>query len=245
MNLLKNEKTSNWATIISGQPRAKLVEPKEEYEAFVSGLENKPDIFSHIWDCGRLLSSWGPRGWLGAAGKEGTTVTFSSKEALDVWKPHAYVMEDYDNLPFKDLTTDYNIQQGCSQWYGINTAYSAMESFENVVSEKYDFVMRYRYDLEFAPHNQHNQRDWKLIEEMLTDDPNLIIGDSGSSYEGFGDLIAFGSRNAMVKYSEFYKHWENIRPGHGNNEMATEYYLKEMCGLNLIAPWAMDIGMHR
>ena len=93
-----------WATIISGQPRAKLKESKEEYDVFVSGLESKPDIFGHIWESEKLLSSWGPRGWLGAAGKEGTTVTFSSDETLDVWKPNKCIVENYDDHESNDRT---------------------------------------------------------------------------------------------------------------------------------------------
>lgn len=234
-----------WATIISGQPRAKLKESKEEYDVFVSGLESKPDIFGHIWESEKLLSSWGPRGWLGAAGKEGTTVTFSSDETLGVWKPNKCIVENYDEHSFKDLPSDKNIQSGTSMWYGIRTAFKAMESFEDEISEKYEFVMRYRYDLEFAPHNQHLQPDWTTVEQMLRDDPNLIIGDSGNCYGGFGDVIGLGSRSAMEKYSKFYKHWSDIRVRMKNNEAATEYYLKEVCGLNPQSPWNLGIGMHR
>jgi len=242
---LKNEKASRWATIISGQPRAKLEEPKEEYEVFVSGLDKVPDMFGHMWECGELLSGWGERGWLGAAGKMGTTKVFHSKRSLEVWDLHAFLVEDYDNLSFQYLPKSNNIQQGTSQWYGINKAFQVMEWFEENVSKEYDFVMRYRYDLEFAPHNQHNQPNWKLIEEMLTEDKKLIIGDAATSYNGFGDMVAMGSREAMKRYSNFCNYFVDIRPNHPNNEEATEYYLKTICGLNLKSPWNLDIGIHR
>jgi len=245
MITFKNKKTSNWATIISGQPRAKLIEPKEEYDVFVSGLENTPDIFGHMWECEKLLSCWGDRGWLGAARKQGETKVFSTENILNLWDLHACLVENYDDLPFKKLPNEQQIQQGKSQWYGIRTAYQIMEDFENSISEKYDFVMRYRYDLEFAPHNQHKQPNWKLIEKMLTDDPDLIIGDSGNSYDGFGDVIAMGTRDAMMKYSKFGEQFLDIRPNYSNNESATEYYLKEVCGLNPQSPWNLQIGIHR
>jgi hypothetical protein len=138
---MKNEK---WATIISGQPRADLIKAKNDYQNFIQDIEIDPDVFSHMMISNDILSGWGNGGWNKITSGQSTELR-STDEALSIWNPKKFLIEDYNNFEFKKR--ENNLASGLSMTYGIKKSFELLSEYESENNFKYDYVIRWRYDL--------------------------------------------------------------------------------------------------
>jgi hypothetical protein len=129
-----------WATILSGQPRADMESAKNDYNEFISDLGEIPDNFCHIMTSSELLSTWGNGGWNG-----NQTKVRSIQDVKDIWSPLSYKTDIFENLHFNN---DYiGLAGGLSMTYGIKKTFEIMEEYEKINNLNYKYVIKYRYDL--------------------------------------------------------------------------------------------------
>ena len=139
IKIMENKK---WATIISGQPRADIVSAKRDYDEFISGLNHNPDVFSHTMMSNDVISYWGIGGWSSINGKPPTQIR-SNDEIINLWNPKKFLSENYYDFDFDNRVRS----SGFSMTYGIKKSFELLQEFENETNTKYDYVIRWRYDL--------------------------------------------------------------------------------------------------
>jgi len=242
----KETKGSKWATIVSGQPRGNLPKAKEEYDNFISGIGETPDIFCHLWNSEDMLSIWGNGGWLSAARKNDRTPIYSLEDVIKVWDPNAYLEENYKSDEFS-IIKDPKFQSGFSMTYGTKMAHRIKSFYEEIVNPEdyYDYVIRWRYDNHLGIEDNKNI-DWKHIIEQI-DDENVIIVPPGWDWGNYGccDLFAVGSAKAMRIYSMVNDYFLTLKPLHPNNEGVLKHFLEKTFKLDIKEyPWTC-VGIHR
>lgn len=241
------EKTSDWATLISGQPRANMKKAKEEYDNIVNQMDGPtPDIFSHVWTSDKLLSIWGSDGWLGAAGKQERTEIWTPDDVVNIWKPKGMMVENNDEMWFNSQIENQNWRNGFSMTYGTKMAHRVKTLFEQHVSkENYKYVIRWRYDIHLGVEDNKSV-DWKEIEDIISDN-NTVIVPPGWDWGKYAccDLFAIGSSRSMLMYSMWNDFFLSTIPLHSNNEGSLRHYLEKICELRVIEYPFTCLGIHR
>lgn len=241
------EKTSDWATIISGQPRGNMVQAKKEYDNIISQMdESAPDVFAHTWTSDKLLSIWGDKGWLGAAGKNEETKIFTPEDVINIWNPAGILVDNNDEMSFNDEIENQKWKNGFSMTYGTKMAHRVKTLFEqHVVEDKYKYVIRWRYDIHLGV-DDNKEVDWDLIKEKISDD-NTVVVPPGWNWGNYGccDLFAIGSYRSMLLYTMWNDFFMGTIPLHANNEGSLKHYLEKICGLNLVEYPFTCLGIHR
>jgi len=98
---------------------------------------------------------------------------------------------------FSPMTGEMNPASVFLMWYKIKQAFSLMEEYENLIGEKYDYVIKGRFDLKI-----HN-------DIVLDSNLNTICVPPGFDWKGgVNDVFAWGGRDAMEWYCSLFDHIE-------------------------------------
>ena len=242
-----DQKSSDWATIISGQPRGNMKQAREEYENIINQMNSPaPDVFAHVWISDKLLSIWGDRGWMGAAGNQDDTPVYSPQDVIDIWQPKGIMVENNDEMWFNSQIENPKWRNGFSMTYATKMAHRVMTLFEqHMAEENYKYVIRWRYDIHLEK-EKNKSVDWKEIEDTISDE-NTIIIPPGWDWGNYGccDLFGIGSHRAMLLYSMWNEFFMGTIPLHANNEGSLRHYLEKICGLRLVEYPFGCLGIHR
>ena len=99
---------------------------------------------------------------------------------------------------FSPMTGEMNPASVFLMWYKIKQAFHLMKEYENLIGEKYDYVIKGRFDLK--------------IHSNIVLDPNLntICIPPGFDWKGgVNDVFAWGGRDAMEWYCSLFDHIED------------------------------------
>jgi hypothetical protein len=196
----------------SGQPRC-VEKGYEDFLNLFNGLEY--DVFGHIWQHDKLLSSWGDQmGWENKQSKVHDATQF-----VELYKPKKYIIEDYDKTDFYKNTSvspGYRnpinkVWSSWSQFYSIKKAFEVKEQYENENNVSYKYAIKYRMD-----HDVEWDKtivDWENIKKRIDENPKLILVNPGYDWpdgHGCSNLFAIGTSEAMKKYSLVYDNYPEI-----------------------------------
>jgi hypothetical protein len=84
---------------------------------------------------------WGDGGW----NKNQPTEIRKSDDVMRVWNPKKFLIEKYDDFDFRNK--ENILSSGLSMTYGIKKSFDIMSEYEVENNFKYDYVIKWRYDL--------------------------------------------------------------------------------------------------
>jgi len=164
-----------------------------------------PDIFISCWNPGADFSS------SINAYTQKLKDTATIHDIIEILKPKFIKSEDF-NSPYVDsiknrawnldvygpMTGETNPVSIFCMWYKIQSASKLMQDYEELVGEKYDLVIKGRFDI--------NIHDPLIIQE----DQNVISIPPGYDWKkGVNDIFAYGGRDAMVHYCNMFDFLES------------------------------------
>lgn len=162
--------------------------------------EFNPDVFISSWNPGDDFSRSMPAYTFKL--KDTANIT----EVVDMFKPKFIKSEDFNSEfmskiksqaleldIYGPMTGEMNPVSVFSMWYKIQSALKLMVDYEELVGEKYDLVIKGRFDI-----NIHNPI-------ITNNDPNIISIPPGYDWKGgINDIFAYGGREAMIHYCNMY-----------------------------------------
>jgi len=110
-------------------------------------------------------------------------------EDLNSPKIQTLIARDWDLDTFGPMNGEFNTVSIFCMWYKITSAFHLMEEYESECNFKYDFIIKGRFDLKIYDHLQ------------IKENTNYVNIPCGFDWRGgYNDLIAWGSREAMIYY---------------------------------------------
>lgn len=186
------------ALLLPGQVR----EAKDAFP-FIKGriLERfNPDVFISTWTPSEEI-----RNSLHAESRN-LTDSLSLEEVLRIFKPKLFAAEEFNSDAIQRViekassyahlgpqTGEMNPVSVFLMWMKIKKSFLLMKEYEEMIGERYDYVIKGRFDVKI-----HND---------LTFNPNLNTISIPSGYDwrgGIGDLYAWGGRDSMEWYCSLY-----------------------------------------
>ena len=173
-----------------------------------------PDVFISTWDPSDNI-----RDSLQADTRH-LNDSLSHEEILSLFKPKRFLSENFDSKEIQDKVLRANLyiekspmaeilpngkRNGeinpvsvFSMWYKIKNCLDLMLAYEIETGEKYDLIIKGRFDLKF-----HNNIP------MPTYSEEILIPPGYDWRGGINDVFAFGAREAMIYYCSMFDYLEN------------------------------------
>jgi len=173
----------------------------------LDSTKNEIDFFIHTWK--KENTGYGTLPFPGRGDWHNEIVVFSTEEGLNLYKPKAALVEDYEEK--KELhPRSITIQEGLrsrflSMFYSIHMANELRKRYEQDSSTRYDLVVKYRTDC-FVNHSIPAISS-KEIESKI---PFICIPNSSFvEIDHITDFIAWGTPDHMDIYTSIYPVWKN------------------------------------
>lgn len=136
--------------------------------------------------------------------------SMSINEVLESFLPKMFITNEYESSGIRHIiekayaygrfapsTGELNPASVFLMWYKIKQSFSIMKEYENLIGEKYDYVIKGRFDLKI-----HN-------DIILDANLNTICIPPGYDWKnGVNDVFAWGGRDAMEWYCSLFDHIE-------------------------------------
>ncbi len=186
------------ALLLSGQIR----EAKESFPSIKSEIIDRfnADVFISTWgQSDEIKKSLHADSWF-------LKDTLTIDETLEFFTPKMFILDQYESEgiqkiaekarsyeSFAPQTGEMNPISVFLMWYKIKQSFLLMSGYENIIGEKYDYVIKGRFDLKI-----HNQ---------IVLDPNLntICVPPGFDWKGgVNDVFAWGGRDSMEWYCSMF-----------------------------------------
>lgn len=171
------------AICISGQPR----NFKQSYESLKKYFLNKYDcdIYFHTWKINNFESTN-----FGFGNNQYSLTENDYIELIELYQSKKYVLEQ----PIIFDASEYK----CPIWRQplnntLSMFYSLYKSFQ-LVEEKYDYVVRTRFDIDYSKFNLELPQEGIILPEWNTD---IRVKD-----RGYYDVFAIGKQQDMIVYSQ-------------------------------------------
>lgn len=167
-----------------------------------------------------FISTWNPEGDFHNYVPVPTRViqdSFTFDQVIKAYKPKSIKSEDFDSEKIKQLITkaweldaygpmngETNSASILCMWYKISSALSLMQEYELSCDFKYDYVIKGRFDIQ--------------IHDDLEIGKNSSYANIPPGFDwrgGYNDILAWGSRDAMVHYCSLFHRIEDYVRNHG------------------------------
>jgi hypothetical protein len=191
------------ALLLSGQVR----EAREVFPTIKSRIIDRfnTDVFISTWDRSEEIKN------SLHADSRFLTDSLSLDETLENFVPKMFILDRYESegiqkiaekaLSYDTFTTQTGEMNPISvflMWYKIKQSFILMSAYEEIIGEKYDYVIKGRFDLYF-----HN-------DIVLDSNLNTICIPPGYDWKGgVNDIFAWGGRDAMEWYCSLYDYLED------------------------------------
>jgi hypothetical protein len=190
---------------------------KTHQNLFDNIINNNPnyqfDIFIHTWDKINTQSSQlFIRGNIDGRNAYDNFNTYDYNKLVDIYKPKSICVDRYSDDNFKRFQKYSTAQDGLglpgnnpiavfSQFYKVSKCAEMVISNEHLTGEKYDVIIRTRFDLNANPIN--------LDEFELTDDV-IHLENDGSLSDWSSDKFAIMNGKVNEIYRSFYYNLESL-----------------------------------